>query len=340
MGIRLAFMGFRHGHIRDLYRRAAEAEAIDVVGACESDEATREELKRKDNIQISYESFADMLAQVDCDAVAIGDYYARRGSLIIQALSEGKHVICDKPLCTNLDELDQIERLSAERNLKVACMLDMRDSAPFITVRKLIRQGTIGEIHAVAFGGQHPLLLGTRPEWYFEKGKHGGTINDIAIHALDAIPWITGLRFKTVNTARCWNAFARDFPHFEDAGQMMLTMDNGCGILGDVSYMAPDSSGYSLPFYWRMTFWGRLGVIETSGPALSVTIALNGEKGVRKEALLEPNPGGYLKAFVREVEGVLDPDMLSSRDALDAARIALTIQKAADDHLYNVPLDS
>ena len=124
-----------------------------------------------------------MLEETDCDAIAIGDYYAQRGSLIIQALSHGKHVISDKPLCTSLDELDEIERLAAAKSLKVNCMLDMRDSAPFISVRKLIRQGLIGEVHAITFGGQHPLLLGKRPAWYFEPGKHGGTINDIVIHA-------------------------------------------------------------------------------------------------------------------------------------------------------------
>ncbi|MEZ4683286.1 MAG: hypothetical protein R2932_54665 [Caldilineaceae bacterium] len=57
-----------------------------------------------------------------------------------------------------------------------------------IGLRNLIRSGLIGEIHAINFGGQHPLMLDTRAAWYFEPGKHGGTINDIAIHAVDAIP--------------------------------------------------------------------------------------------------------------------------------------------------------
>jgi len=33
-------------------------------------------------------------------------------------------------------------------------------------------------------------VWGTRPAWYFEPGMHGGTLNDIAIHALDFIPWV------------------------------------------------------------------------------------------------------------------------------------------------------
>ena len=202
----------------------------------------------------------------------------------------------------------------------------------------MVRQGVIGEIHAISFGGQHPLFLGTRPAWYFEPGKHGGTINDIAIHAIDAIPWITGLRFAAVNAARCWNAFAVDFPHFEGAGQMMLTMENGCGVLGDVSYFVPDSLGYSIPFYWRMTFWGREGVIETSRVANEIALALNGAREVRSEPLPDGHPAGYLRSFIHDVGGELDEDELCTEHVLRATRIALTIQKAADTKAREVAL--
>ena len=338
MSIRLAFAGFRHGHIFDLYHRAVKLKEIDVVAACESDQSTVGKIAAQGDVKLTHYNFEEMLESVECDAIAIGDYYSRRGSLIIQALSYGKHVICDKPLCTSLDELNEIEKLSKTKNLKVDCMLDRRDSAQFISVRKLIRQDTIGEVHAISFDGQHPLLLGSRPAWYFEPGKHGGTINDIAIHAIDAIPWITGLRIKKVIAARCWNAFASDFPHFNGAGQFMLTMDNGCGVLGDVSYMAPDSFGYTLPFYWRMTFWGRRGVIETAMTSRNVTLALNGEKGIRLETLSPDNPGGYLRAFIHDIEGNLDQDELCTKDSLRAARNALTIQRAADTHTFDVSL--
>jgi predicted dehydrogenase len=338
MSVRLAFVGFRHGHIFDLYRRASETDAFQIVAACEEDQAAREQVSAQGAVEITHTDFEDMLSTVPCDAIAVGDYYAKRGSLATQALRRGLHVISDKPLCTRLDELDEISRLSAEKGLVVDCMLDMRDSAPFIGVRDLIRRGVIGEVHAIHFGGQHPLLLGTRPGWYFEPGKHGGTINDIAIHALDAIPWITGLRFKTVDAARCWNAFADEYPHFEGAAQLMLTMDNGCGVLGDVSYFAPDSSGYALPFYWRTTFWGRRGVIETSSTAQDILVALDAESGVRHEPLPAGNPGGYLRSFLHDIEGNLDADELCTEHTLRAARIALTVQRAADTHQCRVAL--
>lgn len=336
MSVRLAFVGFRHGHIFDLYRRAQEMPEIEVVAACEDDPATREQLAAQGVVDITHGDYGEMLAGVDCDAVAIGDTYARRGGLAIRALSHGKHVISDKPLCTSLDELAEIERLSAEKGLCVDCMFDMRDRAQLISVRDLIRQGTIGEVHAISFGGQHPLNLGTRAAWYFEPGKHGGTINDIAIHAIDAIPWITGLQFTAINAARCWNALAKDYPHFEGAAQMMLTMENGCGVLGDVSYLAPGSSGYTLPFYWRMTFWGERGVIEVDYSAKDITLALDGENDVRHEPLADSNPGGYLRSFLHDIQGGLQADELCTAHALRATRIALTIQHAADTQAHDV----
>ena len=190
-----------------------------------------------------------------------------------------------------------------------------------------------------SFGGQHPLLLGTRPDWYFESGKHGGTINDIGIHALDAIPWITGLPFATVQAARCWNAFAPEVPHFEGAAQLMLTLENGAGVMGDVSYMMPDSSGYTLPFYWRMTFWGRKGVLEVAYNQDHVTLALDGEEGVRHEPLLDGDPGGYLRAFLHDIAGTTDVDELDTADSLRAMRTSLLAQHAADSHTFDIRLD-
>ena len=135
-------------------------------------------------------------------------------------------------------------------------MLSMRDHGQTIGARNMIREGTIGEIHAISFGGQHPLMLGSRPGWYFEEGKHGGTINDLAIHAIDCLPWITGLEFEIGQRRQVLECLRAGVSALSDGAQMMLTMDNGCGVLGDVSYFMPDKAGYSLPFYWRYTFWG------------------------------------------------------------------------------------
>jgi predicted dehydrogenase len=328
--MKLAFVGFRHAHMHLMFQHVQAMPEIEIVAACEEDAATRQALVARGDISITHDNLASMLATVDCDAVAVGDTYARHGPLILRSLAAGKHVIVDKPVCISLSELAAIEQAVQATGLKLGCMLDMRDSAQMIGVRNLIRSGLVGEIHAITFGGQHPLLLGTRPAWYFEPGQHGGTLNDIAIHAVDALPWITGLDFAQINAARTWNAFAADYPHFQDAGQMMLTMDNGCGVLGDVSYFMPDSMGYTLPHYWRMTFWGRNGIVESSATMDHILVALASERAPRREALPPGNPAGYLTAFLHDIAGATHEGELTTASVLRATRLALEIQQVAD----------
>lgn len=334
MKTKLAFAGFRHGHIRSLYELASRSSEIEVVAAAEDDPATRQALAGQ--VAFTHTSCEAMLETVGCDAVAIGDYYGRRGSLAVAALERGRHVISDKPLCTSLAELDQLEALARASGLKVGCMLTMRDSAPTLGLRALVQQGALGPLHALSFGGQHPLMLGSRPSWYFEPGKHGGTLNDIGIHAFDALPWITGLEFATLNAARSWNAFAPQFPHFHDGGQAMLTMAGGCGVLGDVSYFSPDRAGYSLPLYWRLTLWGREGVAETSATARSIRVAAAGDEKLRDLPLPPGREGGYLRDFLADLAG--QPAELHTGAVLRAARLSLRIQQAADQGLRELPL--
>jgi len=339
MPLKLAFVGFRHGHILSLYELARTADDIEITGACEEDEVTREQVRAAGTVAITHEDYPRMLAEVDCDAVAVGDAFGLRGRREIAALSQGKHVISDKPLCTRLAEVDQIEELARSRGLKVGCMLTMRDAGWMRAMRNLILEGAIGEIHAITFGGQHPLLLGSRSAWFFEPDMHGGTINDIGIHAIDAIPWMTGLEFARLEAARCWNAFAPETPHFHDGAQMMLTLDNGCGVLGDVSYFAPDRAGYSLPQYWRTTVWGRHGILEAASGSQDLCLVRDRDQEAQHLALPSGEKGGYLRTFRADIEGEeLAAGELNTAAVLSSARLALRLQEAADRGLAGVEL--
>lgn len=334
--LRLAFMGFRHGHIYALYEHAKAHQEVEIVAACEEDAETLAGLKQTD-FPVTHDNYLRMLDEVPCDAVAVGDYYAKRGTIIIEALKRGKHVISDKPICTRLEELDEIVRLSRERNLRVGCQLDLREMPVVAAIREVILAGKIGDVQALSFTGQHPLKYGSRPSWYFEPGKHGGTINDIAIHAMDFIPWATGLMVARVNAARAWNARLKEVPFFQDGAQMMLTLENGAGVLGDVSYLLPDSFNYCIPPYWRITVWGSDGMVE-GGPNSPGFLYKNGLDAPEPLNLPTIERGTYLASFVREIKGETVGITLSTADVLTAAHVTLTVQQAADTGATNVAL--
>ncbi|MEO7319923.1 MAG: Gfo/Idh/MocA family oxidoreductase [Chthoniobacteraceae bacterium] len=324
MKTRFAFAGFRHAHILDLLAGVEERGDAQVVASCEEDAAMRASL----GVTITHTDFAKMLSEVECDVIAIGDYYSRRGALAIAALEAGRHVLSDKPLCTTLEEQTTIERLAAERSLLVGLQLDTRDFAAFRTLREVIVSGAIGEVCTVRIQGQHPLLLGTRPAWYFEPGKHGGTINDIGIHAFDFIPWLTGLDWRKIDAARAWNGKARAFPHFHDCAQFMATLNNGAGVLADFSYLAPDRLGYKLPHYWHVLIHGTSGLAEAHLQAEHITVITDTSAIPEIRPVLEKRTRGYLDDFLRELRG--ESPALTSAQSLRASRLALEAQKLAD----------
>lgn len=85
-------------HVFDLYERSLANPGIRLAGICE--ENVTASLLSNRSPSVEFESFDRMMAESDCEAVAIGDCYGRRGSLVVRALLAGKHVIADKPLCT------------------------------------------------------------------------------------------------------------------------------------------------------------------------------------------------------------------------------------------------
>ena len=337
MGLKAAFVGFRHGHIHSLHKLMREHPEVEIVAASEEDAATRDGLAGGD-IEITHSSDAELLDGVDCDIIATGDYYGKRGSILIEALRRGKHVIADKPPLTRLAELDEIEELSRQKGLAVGCQLTMREHPLALALRLAVQDGEVGEVQAVSFTGQHPLGYGSRAGWYFEEGKQGGTINDIGIHAFDFVPWICGSKFCAVQAARTWNAALPEVPHFHDGAQMMLSLENGAGVLGDDSYLAPSSFGYKLPQYWRVTVWGTEGVVEGGVNVAGVSLYRNGEDEPRTIEPPASTAGGYFEAFLAEVRGERLEGQLSTAEVLRAARVSLTTQDAADRQLFNVAL--
>lgn len=320
----IAFAGLRHDHIFVLANLVRQHPDFSLCGWWEADESARAAVSFAEPAYASYEA---LLADETVQAVAIGDYYGIRGQRVIQALKAGKHVICDKPVCTSLEELDEIEKLLDQTGLKLGCMLDLRYEACLRKLAQLVSESLLGDIKTAAFTGQHPLNWGVRPGWYFEQGRHGGTFNDIAIHGVDAIGWLTGQQWVKMLYARQWNAFAEHAPDFKDCAQCVGELKNGANVMADVSYAAPSPKGFLAPAYWRFTLWGTNGFAECRYGDPAVTLMLTGDP--KPHSVQAPPTGDTcLTDFWRDVHG--HPTPFDTRSVLQSSRAALQLQHYAD----------
>lgn len=322
---RVAFAGFEHSHILGIYNELSENSSFEIAGAWEQDEKTRLTAQEK-GIVFTHDSFDELLS-TDCDTVAIGAHYGARGELVIKALENGKNIISDKPLCTSLDEIEKIKALAEEKDLTVCVFLSLRQNPDILGAVTAIKNGVIGKVNNIVFEGEHPLNYGKRAAWYFEDGKHGGVINDIAVHGIDLVRLMTGSDIKTVDKAKEWNFFAAEEPNFKDSAQFMLTLESGAGVIADVSYSAPDAYGYDHPSYWHFRAFGSLGMIDFGENIDGVTLYPKAGE-IEKIEPIKPERDA-LSEFLAAVRGEID-NREYTHNMLEAARQTLIIENSAE----------
>lgn len=322
---RVAFAGFEHSHITGIYKELSESSMFEIAGAWEPDENTRKAAEEK-GVVFTHSDYDSLLSGTDADTVAVGAHYAARGALIIKALEAGKNIISDKPLCTSLKELEIIQMLAEEKNLTVCVFLSLRQNPDILGAVAAIRNGAVGKVNNIIFEGEHPLLYGRRSGWYFEDGKHGGVINDIAVHGIDLVRLMTGSSIKTVDAAKEWNFFAKEVPDFKDSAQFMLTLESGAGVIADVSYSAPDAYGYAHPSYWHFRVFGSLGMIDFGENIDGVTLYPKAGE-ITKIPPLQPKMS-MPEEFLAAVNGEIDSREYT-RNMLEAARQTLIIENSA-----------
>src|SRR5579871_274146 len=97
----------------------------------------------------AYSSLSEMLANQDIDIVDVTTSGYENGSWhyepTMEALSAGKHVLCEKPLSNDIEECRHMVRLAANRNLHLGCNLNHYFTKTAELAKKYMDHGKIGE---------------------------------------------------------------------------------------------------------------------------------------------------------------------------------------------------
>ena len=115
--------------------------------------------------------------------------------MVIAALEEGKHVLCEKPMARNLAEARDMQRI-AERVGTVAMVNHQLRFLPVrMRIHELIGEGYIGEPHAATVVVHRSSLNDPHDRpwgWLMEQEKAGGMLGATGAHYLDALRWWFG----------------------------------------------------------------------------------------------------------------------------------------------------
>ena len=142
------------------------------------------------------DSIESLLADPQIDAVSVCVANAFHAPITTAALEAGKHVLCEKPMATTLEDCENMVA-AAERNGRLLMIgHNQRFADSNRVARELVASGEIGDILSFQsnFGHGGPeQWTGQSNPWFFDRNiALFGAIADLGIHKIDLIHFLTG----------------------------------------------------------------------------------------------------------------------------------------------------
>ena len=188
-----------------------------------------------------YTDYKKMLDEVRPDVVHVCTPHYLHAEMVIEVLSRGIHVLCEKPLCIRETDIGRI--LDAERNSTATLAVCHQNR--YNGANRFIKEYLSGKTVTAAVGQ----VSWHRDEAYYKSGawrgkwetEGGGVLINQALHTLDLLQWLCGM--PETLTAQVSNLTLRDVIEVEDTATVLC---RGEGT-GNFTFYASNGSARSCP---------------------------------------------------------------------------------------------
>jgi len=310
------------------------ARNAELTAVMDIDAGHTESLRQKYHAKRAYTSEEALLGDPEVDAVYIATPVVLHAKQARMAADHGKHILVEKPVAMTSRDGEEVLRYCGERGVQIAAGFMMRFGAHVMNMKRAIQERKIGTV--VSGYSQFTLWLPYEPgNWRQIKAKAGGgCMMDMAVHCIDLMEYVTGMRVTHVGSFNENVAF-RDHPEYdvEDTSTVMMRLENGAQVVVQTNFNIPDEAAK-----WRLELFG------TKGRLMGDTIIGQNDGGKLNAVFLEKNaaydaaqdhnddagvdlPGEFGNMYTREIESFSDsilhgkPLEVPASDAVHVQRI-------------------
>lgn len=191
-------------------------------------------LAKKYGIGYSTTDYSEIINDSTTDSIIITTRHNQHAKQVLEGLNAEKHVFVEKPLATNIEDLDNILDCKRKTEKTVTVGFNRRFS-PFSQSAKEVLGSDPGPINVIATmnAGEIPL-----EHWVQDMEQGGGRIIGEACHYIDLISYFTSSKVQSVLLAAN-GASPRDNT---DNASILLKYENGS--LGVINYFSNGSKSY------------------------------------------------------------------------------------------------
>ncbi len=157
-------------------------------------------LSSDDEVIRVFDNYAALLAASDIDWVYIALPPSLHFEWSRRALEQGKNVLCEKPLCVNARQAEELARLASAKR----CFLAHATSFPFhprsLAMREVLRSNELGELRRVHVACSFGEIMTRGNDHRTDSMLGGGCLLDLGWYCVMATLWFTGLQCRRVRS--------------------------------------------------------------------------------------------------------------------------------------------
>lgn len=146
------------------------------------------EFAQKYGISKVYDKPEEMFTDENVDIIYISTPHNTHIPLLRKALSAGKHVLCEKSITLNSEELDEAVAIAKENNVVLGEAMTIFHMPIYRKLKELQDSGKFGKLNLIQmnFGSYKEYDMSNR---FFNRNLAGGAMLDIGVYALSFTRW-------------------------------------------------------------------------------------------------------------------------------------------------------
>ncbi|MCQ2009774.1 Gfo/Idh/MocA family oxidoreductase [Sporolactobacillus sp. STSJ-5] len=135
------------------------------------------------HVENAYRSYDELLSNPKINVVYIATPHSNHYELMIKCLEYGKHILCEKSITVNSEQLNHVIHLAKEKQLFVIEAMTIYHMPLYEKLNNLIANGKIGKLRMiqVSFGS---LRVPDSNSRFLSEELAGGALLDIGVYAL------------------------------------------------------------------------------------------------------------------------------------------------------------
>lgn len=195
----------------------------------------------------AYTDYMDLINDKEINAVSICAPNVLHAPIAIAALQAGKHVLCEKPMATTLEEAERMNETANASGKILMIGHNQRLVPSHQKAKEMISQGNLGKIYSfrTSFGHSGPegWSIDGKDSWFFKKSEAGiGAMADLGVHKADLLRFLLGE--EIIEVAGFVETSAKKEINVDDTAVCILRTESG--IIGTLaaswSYVKEDNS--------------------------------------------------------------------------------------------------